>query len=82
MTGQDATRVERHLQAVGLPTRLNQVPGGVGTAADLLKAIRQDKKVSRGALTFILTRGIGQSYIAKNVDAGTVEQFLEQELAG
>jgi 3-dehydroquinate synthase len=28
----------------------------------LMKHIAQDKKVRRGALTFILTRGIGQSF--------------------
>lgn len=79
--GQDAVRVERHLRAVGLPTQLSEVPGGVGTAADLMAAIRQDKKVARGALTFILVRGIGQSYIARDTDAGQIEAFLERELA-
>ncbi len=80
-TGQDATRVRRHLQAVGLPTALKAVPGGVGDAASLLDAIRQDKKVSRGALTFILTRGIGEAFIAKGVEPGLIATFLERELA-
>ncbi len=79
-TGQEATRVRRHLQAVGLPTALKAVPGGVGTAGSLLDAIRQDKKVSRGALTFILTRGIGEAFIAKGVEPGLIEAFLEREL--
>ncbi|HRK23604.1 MAG TPA: 3-dehydroquinate synthase [Beijerinckiaceae bacterium] len=79
-TGQDALRVSRHLQAVGLPTRLQDVPGGVGSADELMAAIRQDKKVSRGALTFILTRGIGQSFIARTVDPGAVVSFLTDEL--
>ena len=81
-SGQDALRVARHLEAVGLPTRLDQVPGGVGTASDLLTAIRQDKKVARGALTFILTRGLGQSFIAKNIAEAEVMAFLESELVG
>ena len=81
-TGQDSTRVSRHLEAVGLPTRLADVPGGVGGVEALLAAIRQDKKVSRGSLTFILTRGIGQSFIAKGVDEADVAAFLERELAG
>jgi 3-dehydroquinate synthase len=80
ITGQDVVRVERHLHAVGLPTRLADVPGGVGNASDLMQAIRQDKKVSRGALTFILTRGIGESFIAKNIDPSDVETFLQEEL--
>jgi len=79
-TGQDAVRVRRHLEAVGLPTRLSDVPGGVGAAASLLEAIRQDKKVARGALTFILVRGIGQSFIAKDVDPDEVLRFLDCQL--
>jgi 3-dehydroquinate synthase len=79
--GQDSVRVERHLQAVGLPTRLSQVPGGAGGAAELMEAIRQDKKVARGALTFILARGIGQAFIAKDVEPSAIEAFLERELA-
>jgi 3-dehydroquinate synthase len=80
--GQDATRVERHLEAVGLPTRLADMPGGAGDVAGLLAAIKQDKKVSRGTLTFILTRGLGQSFIAKDVPEAEVAAFLAQELAG
>lgn len=80
--GQDATRVERHLEAVGLPIRMQQVPGGVGSVDQLMMAIKQDKKVSRGTLTFILTRGIGQSFIAKDVTEAEVAAFLAEELAG
>lgn len=79
--GQDASRVAGHLASVGLPTRLADVPGGAGDADALLDAMFQDKKVSRGALTFILARGIGQSFIARGVDAGDVRAFLADELA-
>jgi 3-dehydroquinate synthase len=81
ITRQDAVRVENHIAAIGLPVRPAEVPGGVGTVRDVLEAIRQDKKVSRGALTFILTRGIGQSFIAKEVDPHAVEAFLEEDMA-
>lgn len=74
----DADRVEAHLRAVGLPTRLADVPGGLPGAEALLAYIAQDKKVSRGALTFILTRGIGRSYIAKDVPAEQVLSFLKE----
>ncbi len=79
--GQDVLRVERHLAAVGLPSELSQVPGGAGTVATLMQAIRQDKKVSRGALTFILVKAIGESFIARDVDPAQVEDFLARELA-
>ncbi len=79
-SGQDCVRVERHLRAVGLPTRLSEVPGGAGDAAALMDAIRQDKKVARGALTFILVRAIGEAFIARDVDGDAVAAFLEREL--
>lgn len=77
----DAERVEAHLAAVGLPTRLSDVPGDLPGADRLLTYIAQDKKVSRGALTFILTRGIGQSFVAKDVPASEVLSFLEGALS-
>jgi 3-dehydroquinate synthase len=72
----DAARVEAHLKAVGLPWRMADVPGGLPDAETLLSFIAQDKKVSRGALTFILTRGIGRAFIAKDVAPAEVLAFL------
>ncbi|WP_116652727.1 3-dehydroquinate synthase [Pelagibacterium sediminicola] len=74
---QDAGRVEAHLKAVGLPTALSDIPGERLSTEVLMDAIVQDKKVSRGSLTFILTRGIGQSFIEKNIDPAAVSTFLE-----
>lgn len=76
----DAERVEAHLTQAGLPTRLSHVPGGHGTVDELLDAMAQDKKVKGGALTFILARGIGQSFIAPGIEADRVRAFLESEI--
>lgn len=78
----DAVRVETHLRSVGLPTDLNDIPGSLPDAEALLSYIAQDKKVSRGSLTFILTRGIGQSFIAKDVPASEVLSFLKENHPG
>jgi 3-dehydroquinate synthetase len=43
--------------------------------------MRQDKKVERGRLTFILAKGIGESFVARNVDEASVSAFLARELA-
>ena len=43
--------------------------------------MRQDKKVERGRPTFILARGIGASFIAKDVSEAQALAFLERELA-
>jgi 3-dehydroquinate synthase len=77
----EAERVERHLAAVGLPTRVSQVSDGVPGVDRLMELIAQDKKVKRGQLTFILVRGIGASFIAPDVDAAEVRAFLVEKLA-
>ena len=77
----DATRASAHLAAVGLPTHVKRVPGGVPPVDTLMDLISQDKKVTRGALTFILVRGIGRAFIEKNVDAGEVRAFLGDKLS-
>ena len=79
-SGQDAVRAERHLQAAGLPTTISAIPGKAFTVETLMRNIGQDKKVSRGKLTFILTRGIGQAFIRNDVDPAAVSAFLADEL--
>jgi len=79
--GQDTSRVIAHLQSAGLPTTLADIPGGLAGADELMHHIAQDKKVSRGALTFILTRGIGEAFIARDVEPARVSRFLEEQLA-
>lgn len=74
-----AERVIHHFKTVGLPTSMAEIPGELPPAEQLLTHITQDKKVTRGALNFILTRGIGQSFIADNVPASQVLSFLENE---
>ena len=78
----DAARVEAHLRAVGLPWCMSDIAGELPDAERLLGYIAQDKKVQRGALTFILTRGIGQSFIARDVPASEVLAFLKDNHPG
>ncbi len=73
-------RVEAHFKDVGLPTTIREIPGETPTAERLMDAIAQDKKVKGGALTFILTRGLGKSFIADDVPPSEVKRFLEEKL--
>ncbi|MGO4355825.1 3-dehydroquinate synthase [Rhizobium sp. RAF36] len=75
----DAKRVETHLKAVGLPTRMSDIPGELPPAERLMEAMAQDKKVKNGQFTFILTRGIGQSFIADDVPQSEVLSFLKEK---
>jgi 3-dehydroquinate synthase len=74
---QDTGRIAAHLRAAGLPTRLAEIEGELPPTPVLMDAIAQDKKVVRGALTFILTRGIGLAFIENKVDAAAVAAFIE-----
>jgi 3-dehydroquinate synthase len=78
---EEAERVVRHLAAVGLPTRLAEVEDGLPGVERLMDLIAQDKKVKRAKLTFILARGIGKAFIANDVEAAEVRDFLVQKLA-
>jgi 3-dehydroquinate synthase len=77
----DADRAIAHLAAVGLPTKVSEVRGGVSDVDRLMTLIGQDKKVSRGKLTFILARGIGNAFVAPDVDAADVRAFMAEKLS-
>ena len=71
----DAGRVSAHLDAIGLPTRLD-----FGTGAGLAAHMAHDKKASGGRVPFILARGIGEAFVDKNVELAEVSDFLDREL--
>jgi 3-dehydroquinate synthase len=78
----DANRVEAHLRNVGLPTRIDEIAGTLPPVEFLLAAIAQDKKVKAGKLTFILTHGIGKSFVADDVPISEVQSFLTEKHPG
>jgi 3-dehydroquinate synthase len=77
----DAARAIRHLAEVGLPVKLGDIAGTLPSAEKLMELIAQDKKVKRGALTFVLVRGIGAAFVESGVDPGAVLAFLSEKLA-
>ncbi len=77
---QDTQRVKKHFADVGLPVSIQDIDGFAATADDLMSHIYQDKKVSGGKLTFILARGIGEAFVAKNIPPARVSEFLKSNL--
>ncbi|OJU19670.1 MAG: 3-dehydroquinate synthase [Alphaproteobacteria bacterium 64-6] len=76
-----AARVEKHLRAVGLPTRVAHIPGPDRPDPKTLFALmQQDKKVQSGRLTFILMRAIGDAFVTREVEPEDVAAFLEREV--
>ncbi len=74
-------KVADHLRRSGLPTHTSDVDAKLPPPEGLLKLMFQDKKAEGGRLTFILTKGIGEAFIAKGVEEAIVLQFLSQDAA-
>ena len=77
----DAARVRRHFAAMGLPTGLEALGNRRPTAEELIAHMRRDKKVRGGTIAFILVRGIGQAFVARDVEVADVAQVLERAAA-
>jgi 3-dehydroquinate synthase len=77
---EESERVRGHLSAAGLPTKISGLDGPP-TLDQLMALIGQDKKVRRGRITLILTRGIGSAFVCPDVDAQEVRDFLAEKLA-
>ena len=76
-----ADRVVAHFEAVGLPTKIADIPQDGADAGELLRLMGQDKKVRGGKLAFILVRGIGDAFVSRDVAPETVKGFLKREIA-
>ncbi|MDQ3078587.1 MAG: 3-dehydroquinate synthase, partial [Pseudomonadota bacterium] len=62
-----------HFAEIGLPTSLGEV--GV-SGPSLMNWIARDKKNEGSKPTLILTRGVGQAFIARDVDPQRLAAFL------
>ena len=75
----DADRVAAHLNAVGLPDGL--AAAGIRASGEALIAhMLHDKKMASGTLPFLLARGIGQTFLAADVDLADVARFLDERM--
>jgi len=79
-SGQDAARVNTHLKQTGLPVTLADAKA-TGSGRALVDHMLHDKKMSAGTLPFILARGIGQSFVSRDVVLDDVVAFLDEERA-
>jgi 3-dehydroquinate synthase len=76
-SGQDATRVRRHVARMGLPSELGAV-GLSGKADRLLAHMAKDKKVRDGCITLILPRRIGDAYVMREAKPEDLRAFLAE----
>ena len=71
----DSKRVDAHLAAVGLPTGARPATNADG--ATLAAHMAHDKKRDGGSVPFLLARGIGQTYLERDVALSDVAAFLD-----
>ncbi len=74
------SRVRAHLRAMGMKTDLGDIPGDLPDADGLIALMAQDKKVKAGQIAFILARGIGESFVSRDVDMDIVRSMLRDAL--
>ena len=71
----DAVRVSAHLEKTDMP-QIGDVKHLLSDTEALMRHMGQDKKNEGDALTLILPRTIGETYVEKHADQGAVRQFL------
>jgi 3-dehydroquinate synthase len=79
MSDGDARAVTAAVSAAGLPAEIAAL-GLECNGAALVDHMRHDKKMDAGTLPFILLRGIGEAFVAKDVDLSDVAAFLDEQL--
>lgn len=78
-----ASEVADHFKDAGLPTRLHDIDGFEGLSIDqLIQTMRQDKKVERGELVFILVKNIGNAFVKRDITELELKNFLLNKMAG
>lgn len=75
---EDAERVSAVLKRAGLPTTLEEAHVKAG-GAELIEYMLHDKKMSGGTLPFLLARGIGQTFLSKDVALVDIAAFLDAD---
>ena len=81
MAKASAEHVASHLAAMDLPAELS----ALGLDCDgkaLTRHMLHDKKMDAGTLPFVLMKGIGEGFLAKDVELGDVARFLDEQLRG
>ncbi len=80
--GQDAERLTRHLEAVGLRTALDQVdPAGDWSADALLAHMVKDKKARDGRIVFVLLDMLGAARVRDDIDPALARALLTRPKA-
>lgn len=72
LSDSDASRLEDVIESAGLPTRM---PGL--KRAEIMQAMRYDKKVEQDKIRFVLLKSIGDAFVTDDVDFDIVEEVID-----
>lgn len=79
MANAEAEAIARAAAAGGLPYDVSTL-GLQCDGAALADHMRHDKKMDGGTLPFVLLRGIGEAFLARDVELADVAAFLDEQL--
>lgn len=77
---EDPSRLRAFLKNMGMKTDLSDIDGDLPNAEALVDLMGQDKKVLDGQLRFILTHGIGTSFVTSDVPKDLIVNVLQDAL--
>ena len=75
----DAQREANAIAASGLPSEIS-VLGLTCDGGALVDHMHHDKKMEGSTLPFLLLNGLGQAYLARDVDLDDIAAFLDHQL--
>lgn len=75
-----AEHIAAHLASVDMASEVSDLRLNCDGKA-LVDHMLHDKKMDAGVLPFLLMRGIGETFLAKDVELADVAKFLDEELA-
>jgi 3-dehydroquinate synthase len=73
----DLARLVAHFEALTMPVRLPALDGRRWEAERLVEHLASDKKVRDGRVTFVLAKGIGRSFLCREVPPAAVRAVFE-----
>lgn len=79
MPHDEAQRATRAIADAGLPAEVSAMALNC-SGTDLADHMRHDKKMEGDTLPFLLMKGIGQAYLARDVELNDVAAFLDEQM--
>ncbi len=80
MSAQQADQAAQHFAEVGMASEIASLELNCDGQA-LVQHMLHDKKMDAGTLPFVLMKGIGQAFLARDVALDDIARFLDEELA-